>query len=127
MSPWMADEINFWLALSTGFDCASAPVAANAPASATASIAVVLLIIAPKVPFACVVYGEASAIKTAGVQCLFLVGLLEHISAFNRPQPAARRFSLTLSVSTAMAALPAVVEGIEKREMENRRQGRRLS
>src|SRR5215471_176812 len=60
---------------------ASAPVAANAPASATATIAVVLLIIAPKVPFACVVYGEASAIKTAGVQSLFLVGLLEHISA----------------------------------------------
>src|SRR5262245_11875597 len=85
MSPWMADEINFWLALSTGFDFASAPVAANAPASATATIAVVLLIIAPKVPFACFVYGEASAIKTAGVQCLFLVGLLEHISAFNRP------------------------------------------
>jgi len=59
----MAHEINFWLALSTGFDCASAPVAANAPAGATPSIAVVLLMIAPKVPFACAVYGEASVIK----------------------------------------------------------------
>jgi hypothetical protein len=52
MSPWMAEEINFWLALSTGFDCASAPVAANVPASATASNAVVLLMMSPKVPFA---------------------------------------------------------------------------